>query len=218
MKNYIEELVQRYPVLLSSQNDIEQSYRIMKNCYEHGGKLLIAGNGGSAADSEHIVGELMKCFSLPRPLNQEFSDKLRGIDEKMGAELAGKLQKALPAIALSGHTGLSTAFANDVDGNMGFAQQVLGYGASQDVLLAISTSGDSANIIYAAITAKAKDMMVVLLTGNSGGRAAKFADVEIKVTETEVYRVQELHLPVYHCLCHMLEDHFFNTQYQENTK
>lgn len=209
LMEYIDELISRYPTLEFSKGTIIESYKVLESCFCNGGKLLIAGNGGSAADSEHIVGELMKGFCLPRKVNKEFADELKQIDAVKGAELAGNLQGALPAIALDNHNALNTAFLNDVDGLMCYAQQVMGYGVSGDVFLGISTSGNSKNVLYAAVTAKAKGMRVIGLTGVGGGKLAELSDVCVKVNEKETYKIQELHLPIYHCLCLMLEKRFF---------
>lgn len=209
MDEFVRDLIKRYPVLVANEQSIYMTYAIIKKSFEAGRKLLIAGNGGSSSDADHIVGELMKGFVLPRKVDEDFAECLQTVDSKKGAELADRLQQALPAIALSNHNGLNTAFLNDVDGSMCFAQQVYGYGNAGDVLLAISTSGNSSNILYAAITAKAKDMRVVGLTGRGGGKLKDLADTMIAVDETETYKIQELHLPVYHCLCMMLEDYFF---------
>lgn len=214
MQRYIEQLINRYPVLEANEKEIFSAYEFLAKSYEQGGKLLIAGNGGSAADAEHIVGELMKGFMLPRSVSEEWKNRLRGVDEAMGARLAAKLQGALPAIALSDHSSLNTAFLNDVDGAMCFAQQVWGYGKEHDVLLAISTSGNSENVLYAAVAAKARQMGVIALTGRSGGRLRAIADVTVAVGAEETYQVQELHLPVYHCICRMLEEHFFHERKQ----
>lgn len=176
--------------------------------YKNEGKLLIAGNGGSAADAEHIVGELMKGFKLPRKLNENFTDKLISENEELGTVLAESLQGALPAIALDGHPALSTAYMNDCEPLLCFAQQVNGYGKAGDVFLGISTSGNSKNILYAATTAHAKGMKVIGLTGAKDSKLTQMSDVCIKVPQTETYMIQELHLPVYHCLCLMLEDEF----------
>ena len=206
----IEELIQRYPLLSSNQGEIYKAYELMKTSYEDRGKLLVAGNGGSASDAEHIVGELMKGFKLPRRMDEALGERFIAIDDACGAELADKLQNALPAIALTSHTSLNTAFLNDVDGKLCFAQQVNGYGMKGDVFMAMSTSGNSENILYAAITAKAKGLKVIGLTGKGGGKLASLADVMIAVDEEETYRAQELHVPVYHCLCLMLEEYFFH--------
>ncbi len=211
LQKHIDLLVARYPVLKAVESEIEEAYLVLEECYLNGNKLLIAGNGGSCADSEHIVGELMKGFKLPRKCDKEFADKLISVDEARGAELAARLQGGLPAIALDGHQGLNTAYINDVEngGLLMYAQQVNGYGKAGDVFLGISTSGNSKNVMYATVVARAKGLKVIGLTGAKGGELAKVADVAIKVPETETYMIQELHLPVYHCLCLMLEDRFF---------
>lgn len=207
--NYLEELIKRYPVLSANRNQITTAYEILKECYENGGTLLIAGNGGSAADAEHIVGELMKGFVKPRRLETSFQEELKKVDATDGSLLADKLQRGLPAIALTGHPSLSTAYLNDVDGNMIFAQQTLGYGKKGDVLLGISTSGNSQNVRYAMTVAKALGMKTIGLTGRDGGHMKEMADVAVIVPETETFKIQELHLPVYHALCLMLEERFF---------
>lgn len=209
LNKYVDELIERYPVLDDSREDIVKAYLALEESYLHGGKLLIAGNGGSSADANHIVGELMKGFCLPRKMSEEFADKLKAVDEERGAVLADKLQGALPAIALDNHNALNTAFLNDVDGELIYAQQVNGYGNAGDVFLGITTSGNAGNVMYAAVVAKAKGMKVLGLTGKTGGKLAGVADVCIRVNETETYKVQELHLPIYHCLCLMVEKRFF---------
>jgi D-sedoheptulose 7-phosphate isomerase len=206
---YLEELIERYPILSSVKEEIKKSYELLEACYEDGGKLLIAGNGGSCADAEHIVGELMKGFVKRRSVSDEFKEALKEIDPELGSALAQKLQGGLPAIALTGHPGLSTAFLNDVDGEMIFAQQTYGYGKKGDVLLGISTSGNSKNVMYAMTAAKALGMKTIGLTGKDGGQLKHAADVTIVVPETETFKIQELHLPVYHALCLMLEERFF---------
>ena len=209
MNKFIDELIDRYPKLGSIKKDIEVAYELIKNMYKDGGKLLVGGNGGSAADSEHIVGELMKGFCKKRKISTDLAEKLENINEDLGLELGKCLQGALKAIAITGHTGLTTAFANDVDPNMIFAQQVYGYGDNKDILLCISTSGNSKNLIYAAITAKAKGMKVITLTGKNGGRLKEYSDISIIVPENETFKIQELHLPIYHALCLELEGFFF---------
>lgn len=208
-ESHLEELVTRYPVLEAVKNQILESYEILKECYETGHKVLVAGNGGSAADAEHIVGELMKGFVKRREVPQDFAQKLWHIDLETGEELAVKLQGTLPAIALTGHSALSTAFLNDVDGKLTYAQQVYGYGVEGDVFLGITTSGNAANVHYASVTAKAKGMKVIGLTGKDGGKLKHDADVAIIAPADETYKIQELHLPIYHTLCLMLEEHFF---------
>ena len=205
----LDELIKRYPILERVREDIDVVYGILERCYENGGKLLIAGNGGSAADAEHIVGELMKGFVKRRPVTEEMKEALEKADPVRGKELSEKLQGGLPAIALVNHAALSTAFANDVDGMLSYAQQVNGYGKPGDVFLGISTSGNAENVMYAAVTAKAKGMKVVGLTGKDGGKLAGIADAAVIVPEMETYKIQELHLPVYHALCLMLEHRFY---------
>ena len=209
MLDYLDELLRRYPVLEPVKESVIQAYEMLRECYGTGHKLLVAGNGGSGADSEHIVGELMKGFKKARKLPSDMAQKLEEADPQAGKLLAGKLQGALPAIALTSHPALSTAFLNDVDGNLIYAQQVYGYGVEGDVLLAISTSGNAENIRYACVTARAKGIKVIGLTGRDGGRLKKEADAAIVVPETETFKIQELHLPIYHTLCLMLEECFF---------
>ena len=206
---HVDSLISRYPELAVCQNNIIGAYKILESAYANGRKLLVCGNGGSAADSEHVVGELMKEFKLKRKVFANQADAMKAIDPEMGGYLADNLQGALPAIALTGHSALSTAFMNDSESVLVFAQQVNGYGKEGDVLLGISTSGNSKNVIYAAITAKARGLKVIGLTGEKESRLSKLADCCIQVPETETYKVQEMHLPVYHCLCMMLEEKFF---------
>lgn len=206
---HVDLLIERYPKLETCRQDIINAYLLLEESYENGGKLLIAGNGGSAADSEHIVGELMKGFKMARKPSMDFAEKLVAENEELGTVLAKNLQGALPAIALDGHSALSTAYMNDCEPLLCFAQQVNGYGKSGDVFLGISTSGNSKNVLYAAVTAHAKGMKVIGLTGAKDSKLAQMADVTIKAPETETYMIQELHLPIYHCLCLMLENKFF---------
>lgn len=209
VKKRLDTLIERYPALLPVRGAIETAYGILKECYDGGGKLLIAGNGGSCADAQHIVGELMKGFCKRRPVSAAFREALQKADPENGTEIAGKLQQGLMAIALTDHQALNTAFANDVDANFVFAQQVYGFGRKGDVLLGISTSGNSKNLMYAVPTAKALGMKVIGLTGKDGGKLAKAADCAIIVPSKETYMIQELHLPIYHALCLMLEDTYF---------
>lgn len=202
-------LTRRYPALLECEHEIIAAYELLEQCYKVGGKLLVCGNGGSAADAEHIVGELMKGFKKSRCVSDATAGQLMEINPELGKELAQYLQEALPAIALDGHFALSTAYMNDCSPLLCFAQQVNGYGTEKDVLLAISTSGNSKNILYAAVAAKAKGMKVIGLTGKIESKLSAMADVCICVPETETYMIQELHLPVYHTLCLMLEEEFF---------
>lgn len=209
LMRHIDLLVERYPSLESAKNAIVAAYLLLEESYENGGKLLVAGNGGSAADAEHIVGELMKGFKLPRKPEADFAEKLIEENQELGSVLAENLQGALPAIALDGHSALSTAYMNDCEPLLCFAQQVNGYGKSGDVFLGISTSGNSRNVLFAATTAHAKGLKVIGLTGAKDSKLKDMSDVCIKAPQTETYMIQELHLPIYHCLCLMLEDKFF---------
>lgn len=209
LMKHLDLLVERYPLLESVKKDIIAAYLLLEESYKNGGKLLIAGNGGSAADAEHIVGELMKGFEMPRKLKKGFAEKLVAENQEFGTVLAETLQGALPAIALGGHIALSTAYMNDCEPLLCFAQQVNGYGKAGDVFLGISTSGNSRNILYAATTAHAKEMKVIGLTGAKDCKLKNMSDVCIMAPQTETYMIQELHLPIYHCLCLMLEDRFF---------
>lgn len=209
LMRHIDLLMERYPSLESTRNDIVAAYLLLEESYKNGGKLLVAGNGGSAADAEHIVGELMKGFKLPRKPEADFAEKLVEENQELGSVLAENLQGALPAIALDGHPALSTAYMNDCEPLLCFAQQVNGYGKSGDVFLGISTSGNSKNVLFAATTAHAKGMKVIGLTGAKDSKLKDMSDVCIKAPQTETYMIQELHLPIYHCLCLMLEDKFF---------
>ncbi|MCI8938510.1 MAG: SIS domain-containing protein [Dorea sp.] len=212
MEKCVEDLIERYPRLAVNKNEILEAYYLMRDCYLHGGKLLVAGNGGSAADSEHIAGELMKRFKLARPISAELAEKMKRIDVKRGGNLAKNLEQPLMAIPLVAHEALTTAYVNDVDGAGIFAQQLLGYGKEGDVFLGISTSGESKNILNATVVARALKIKVIGLTGQEGGELAKVSDVAVKVPETETYKIQELHLPVYHCWCMMLEEFFFGNK------
>ena len=214
----IDVLIGRYPQLFCIADDLYASYKLIEDSYKKGGKLLIAGNGGSAADAEHIVGELMKGFKLPRKVEDTFAASLCEINEELGSVLAQNLQGALPAIALDGHPALSTAYMNDCEPLLCFAQQVNGYGKESDVFLGISTSGNSKNVLYAAVTARAKGMKVIGLTGAKDSKLEQMSDVCIKVPQTETYMIQELHLPVYHCLCLMLENEFFGLHEKDKNR
>lgn len=206
---YIDELIERYPALSVCRKDIEKARDALIKSFEKGGKLLIAGNGGSCADSDHISGELLKSFVKKRIPEKSLIDSIKKIDEETGAYLSDKLQGSLPVIALTNNTALMTASLNDVDGNVMFAQQVNGYGKPEDVFLGISTSGNSKDIIYPTVVAKAKGLTTIALTGKSGGRLKDLADIAIIVPENETFKIQEFHLPVYHALCLEVEEHFW---------
>ncbi len=207
--DYIKELIERYPALSVCEKDIRAAADAIIDSYKAGGKLIVAGNGGSAADSDHITGELLKSFVKKRKPEQKFLDALSAIDSDTGAYLSDKLQGSLPAIALTNNSALMTASLNDVDGNVLFAQQVMGFGKKEDVFLGISTSGNSKDVIYALAVAKALGVKTVALTGKTGGKCKALADISIVVPENETFKIQELHLPVYHALCLTIEEYFW---------
>jgi len=202
MKDRSKELLERYPELVVCREEIEQAFEIMRSAFASGRKLLVCGNGGSAADADHFCAELLKGFSQTRALGP-------GWREKLGSALADNLQGSLPAVPLPAFTGLLTAFGNDCDPLYSFAQLTWGLGRAGDVLLSISTSGNSRNVLHAVETARAKEMKTVGLTGQNGGALKDMVDLCIRVPATEVYKIQEYHLPVYHCLCLWLEDVLF---------
>lgn len=210
-KRILDELIAKYPALTGCAADILSAFDIITGCFEGGGKLLICGNGGSAADSGHIAGELMKGFKLARQLCTEETALFRDIPQ--GAHLSAMLQNALPAVALDAHTALITAVMNDTSADAIFAQQVWAYAKnSPDALLALSTTGASANIVNAAKTALALGRDVISITGSCESELGKYSTVCVKIPETETYKVQELTLPVYHALCAMVEEYFFNPE------
>ena len=202
-------LIERYPALSQCRQSTEEAVRVIEGAYCRGGKLLLAGNGGSAADCDHIVGELMKGFLLSRPLPKDMREKMKERSEQLSEETLDRLQCGLPAISLPSISALNTAFSNDCDPALIFAQSVLSLGKEGDVLLAISTSGNSKNILAAAKVARAIGMQVIALTGKGGGALAALSDITVSVSEGETYKVQELHLPIYHYLCAKIEEHFF---------
>ncbi len=210
----IHQLLLRYPGLSACKEDVEAACRAIVNCYERGGKVLACGNGGSAADAGHIVGELMKSFEKKRVLNAGTREALVSMDPERGSYLAEKLQEGLPAISLNAHGALISAVANDMDASLVFAQQVAGYGKNGDVLIAITTSGNSQNVMDAAITAKALGITVIGLTGKTGGKLKRYCDITIRVPATRTAEVQEYHLPVYHAICRVTEEMLFG----DNTK
>ncbi len=209
MQDILNEVTGRFHQLLQLKETILSAAESLITCYGSGNKVLVCGNGGSCSDSDHIVGELMKGFERMRPLDQPFKDRLAAIDHERGTYLAEKLQQALPAVSLTAHQALITAVANDNGADLVFAQQVLGYGNKGDILIALSTSGNSRNVIDAVITAKAKGLTVIGLTGESGGKMKAYCDILINVPGKNTAQVQELQLPVYHVLCRMVESHFF---------
>ena len=202
-------LIRNYPDLEPCASDIESAATILENCYQSGGKLLVCGNGGSAADSEHLVAELMKGFLLKRSLSSAESARFSEQFGAEGAALAAQLEGALPAIALTSHNSLSTAVANDGAPDAMFAQQVWGYGQAGDVLLAISTSGNAVNVRNALRVARVKELKTIGLTGKSGGALKSLCDVTICVPCEVTHEIQERHLPIYHALAIALEARFF---------
>lgn len=207
-KQILTHLIERHPELAPNEAAILAAYNTLHTSLSQGNRLYLCGNGGSAADCEHMAGELLKCFKKPRPLPTEKQTILSSYGE-MGEKLATTLEDGLPVVSLCGHPAFSTAYQNDNAPELVFAQQVHVYGNESDVLVVFSTSGNSKNCIYASIAAKARGMKIVLLTGGEGGKLKAYADTAIIVPEKETYLVQELHLPVYHCLCAMLEEEFF---------
>ena len=208
VKAHFDLLIERYPALESQGKHILAMFDTMAKSYYDGGKLLVCGNGGSCADAEHIVGELMKCFLIRRPIDDSLYSALAQYGDD-GAALKANLEGALPAISLCGHNALTTAYLNDTEPTMTFAQQVVGYGRRGDVLLAISTSGNSKNCVYAATVAKAMGLKVLALTGEKPSKLSALADVTVQAPSTETFKIQEYHLPIYHALCAMLEAEFF---------
>jgi len=197
------------PGLEICRGDIEKAFHIVKQCYTCGGKVMVCGNGGSAADSEHIVGELMKEFILSRKIPDKDKEKIKAFFPEDAHYLSQNLQGALPAISLVSHTSVMTAFINDVAPDMAYAQQVYGYAREGDVLIAISTSGNAANIVNAVKIARAFGVKSVGMTGKSGGKLKELCDVTIKVPSDITYRIQEYHIPVYHAICAAIEAEFF---------
>ena len=203
-------LYERYPALVGCKEEIEKALSLMIETYERGGKILICGNGGSCADSGHIVGELMKGFLSKRPLCEEKRSLIKSAVPEEYELFTSKLQESLPAIALDSQNALVTAFANDVDPDLIYAQSVLGYGKREDLFIGLSTSGNSKNVVYGAKMAKALGLKTVALTGKNESKLSEICDVTIKAPETETYKVQEYHLPIYRYLCAEIEKHFFN--------
>lgn len=211
-KQYLDECLTSYPALEPCQNDIVRAFEMLVACFKKNGKALACGNGGSAADADHIVGEMMNKFALKRGLSQADSAKIKNSAIPLNDKqfLLSHLQRPLPAISLSAHSPLVTAIANDEDAEMIFAQQVFGYGREGDVLIALSTSGNSKNIIRAVNVAKIFGLKIICLTGKSGGRMKDLGcDVLLCVPEDVTYKIQQLHQPIYHCLCAMVEAEMF---------
>ena len=202
------DLYGRYPVLQECKTDIENAVNAVCDTYKNGGKLLACGNGGSCADCDHIVGELMKGFLLRRK-QPDMYKKYADLGFEDAEYMAEHIQGALPAVSLPHQASLLTAFANDVAADMIYAQMVYGYAKAEDILICLSTSGNSKNVVYAAKTAKALGIKTVALTGHNENRLSEICDIAVRVPETETYKVQELHLPVYHYICAETEKRFF---------
>ncbi len=208
-EDVLNDMIKRYPALEYCKYDIREACKAVINCYSNHGKLLLCGNGGSCSDADHIVGELMKSFERKRPIDKTLEGSLKSVSGERGAFIADRLQNALPAISLNAHSALYSAISNDMDANLVFAQQIVGYGQKNDVLIAMSTSGNSQNIIDAAITAKAKGLTVIGLTGENGGRMKQYCDIAICVPSLSTPEVQEYHQPIYHTICRIAENRFF---------
>lgn len=207
-KKIYEELFERYPALTCVKESVMNSFEILKQTYENKCQLFVAGNGGSSSDSEHIVGELLKSFKKHRKIDTETASKLSSYGED-GEFLLSKLEGSLPATSLISQTGILSAFSNDKSWDTAVAQQLYGLSRKGDCLLVLSTSGNSKNLVYATFVAKAKGVKTIAFTGYGGGKLKELASACICVPETETYKAQELHLPIYHCLCAMLEEEFF---------
>lgn len=208
----LKQLIRRYIQLKPLESSIELAAHIIIDTFNNGGKVLVCGNGGSCSDADHIVGELLKGFERNRPLDIPLKKKIRALSPDRGGMLARELQQGLPAISLTTHNSLITAIVNDINGEAIFAQQVTGLGTQGDVIIGLSTSGNSQNVVDAFITAKAKEMKTIGMTGESGGKMGEFCDVLINVPERRTAFVQELHLPVYHAICMMVESEIFGAE------
>jgi D-sedoheptulose 7-phosphate isomerase len=205
--HFLDHTIERHPALAPLRATIVAAVEAICQCHRNGGKILLCGNGGSAADAEHIVGELVKEFSIRRPIPQADAERL----EAFNPELAAKLQRGLTAISLVSQTAVGTAIANDVDGAMVFAQQVYAYGKPGDIVWGISTSGNSRNVVQALQVAKAFGLHTIGMDGQNPGAMDEYCDVLFKVPETQTYKIQELHLPIYHAICILVEYELFRT-------
>lgn len=203
-----QELFERYPCLSACERDIDAAFELIRETYRRGGTVYVCGNGGSCSDSDHIVGELMKGFLLRRTISEEDTGKFASMFED-GAEFASKLQGALPAVSLTAQTAILSAFANDVDPDMVYAQLVYGYARENDLVIGLSTSGNSKNVVNAVKAAKFRGAKTLCMTGMNESKLSAMSDVTVKVPETETFKIQELHLPVYHYLCAAVEEEFF---------
>lgn len=206
----LKELLERYPNLKAIENDIEAAADAIINCYENGGKILLCGNGGSCADCDHIVGELMKGFLKLRPMSEEKRAEMKKNCPLLDDKTLSELQEALPAVSLPSITALNSAFCNDVNPELIYAQPIMSLGRPGDILIGISTSGNSKNVFGAVKVAKGLGLTVIGLTGQGGGKLKENADICICAPETETFKIQELHLPIYHYLCAKTEAHFYS--------
>lgn len=211
-EEHLAETLSRYPSLEQSKTDILSAFHALKSSFQNGRKLLVCGNGGSAADSDHIVGELMNRFAFERALPKHLKEALSSGEAALSDAVIQKLQPSLRAISLCSQPALATAISNDLGYDLVYAQQVLGYGDDGDVLLAISTSGNSDNVVCAVKVAKAKGLKTIALTGSDGGSLKALCDISICVPRESTAQIQELHMPVYHTLCRMLEADFFSSK------
>ncbi len=207
----LQEMLSRYDLLKPLEEKVIQAVEIIIDGYKNGGKVLVCGNGGSASDADHIVGELMKSFEGSRPLDVKLQQTIKQYSHERGEKLAEMLQQGLPAVSLTTHNALITAISNDISGDVIFAQQVVGLGQEGDILIGLSTSGNAVNVVDAMIVAKAKKMKIIGFTGETGGKMKDFCDVLINVPEKRTAYVQELHLPVYHTICMMVEMELFGS-------
>jgi D-sedoheptulose 7-phosphate isomerase len=207
--NHFDTLITRYPALSVCADDIQKAENMMLKAYYAGGKILACGNGGSASDAAHIVGELMKGFLLKRPMNEETKKKFESVLGEEAEVFAKNLQCGIPAIALDSQHALFTAYANDVDADYVYAQQVFGYARENDLFIGISTSGNSSNIIKAYEVAKHKGIHIISLTGNTGGKMKEYSDILLNVPSVDTPRIQESHIMIGHIICEMVEANMF---------
>lgn len=210
MNKFLKNMFERYPMLSKTEDSIQTSYELIKNSFKNRGTLFTCGNGGSASDGEHIVGELLKGFLKKRPLEDNTKTDFLTEFGEAGRELGQKLQGGLKAISLNSHPAFCSAFLNDVDGKLIYAQQLYALGSKGDVLLGISCSGNAQNVFNAIMVAKIKGIKTILLTGDGAGKCCEIADCIINVPSRETFIIQEYHLPIYHTLCMMLEDYFYD--------
>ena len=206
----LNELIKRYPVLSVCAEEVDKAVNAIISSYEKGGKLLLCGNGGSCADCDHIVGELMKGFLKKRPLDDSKKAEMREKCAELDDATLSKLQAGLGAISLPSITALGAAFNNDVDPELTYAQATLALGKAGDVFIGLSTSGNAKNVAAAARVARGLGLVVIGMSGEGGGKLAALSDIAIRVPESETFKIQELHLPVYHAICAEVEEYFYS--------